>query len=225
MVSICCQALHQLVTARLLNLVASTRRTLGVSAALVRFIHDDEIPALLPNPLAYILLLRVVQRCDYLRCALPGVHELLLVNGGEDNLERFAKPPQQLVLPLDRQRSGAKNEYSLNGFAQFHLLKEKTRHDRLARTGIIRKQEPEPRLRQHLHIHCFDLVRQGADTRKTHGKLPIVSVGQADTGGLDEQTQLFCVCRPDCRRRNDSLASKGSPFFQRKDGLVWRSIR
>jgi len=69
---------------------------------------------------------------------LPGVHELLLVNSGEDDLERFAKPSQQLVLPLDRQRRRAENEYPLNCLSQFHLLKEKTRHDRLTRIGIIR---------------------------------------------------------------------------------------
>ena len=83
----------KLVATGLLHLVAATGRRLGVGAALVRFVDDDEIPALLPDALADVVLLGVVQRCDDLRRTLPRVDELLLVNRREDDLERFAEPP------------------------------------------------------------------------------------------------------------------------------------
>ena len=100
------QPLGQLVALGLLDLVAAPGTALGVGAALVGLVDDDEVPALLPNALADIVLLGVVERGDDLRRALPGVDELLLVDGREDDVERFAKPAEQFVLPLDRQRRG-----------------------------------------------------------------------------------------------------------------------
>ncbi len=43
--------------------------------------------------------------------------ELPKVNGGEDYLERLAKPPKQFVLPLDGQRRRAEDQHSLNRLA------------------------------------------------------------------------------------------------------------
>src|SRR5438128_2333573 len=93
MVGIRGQAFCKLVPTGLLNLIASTRRTFGVGAALVRFVNDDQVPSLLPHPLADILLFGVIQRRNHLCSTLPWVYELLLVNRRKDDLERFAEPP------------------------------------------------------------------------------------------------------------------------------------
>ena len=46
---------------------------LRVGAAFVRFVDDDQVPALLPDALADIVLFRVVQRGDDLRFPLPEI--------------------------------------------------------------------------------------------------------------------------------------------------------
>ena len=57
--------------------------------------------------------------------------------------------------------SGAGQRMSIRSMASrsFISLKEKTRHDRLARTRIIRQQKPQPGLRQHFHVNRFDPER------------------------------------------------------------------
>ena len=92
MVGIGGKTLRQLIAACLLNLLTAARGSLRISAALVGFVYDDQIPPLLPNPLAYIFLFCVIKRRDDLCSSLPGIHELLLINGRKDHLEWFAEP-------------------------------------------------------------------------------------------------------------------------------------
>ena len=39
----------------LFHLVTAARRSLGISATLMRLVHDDQIPSLLPDSLSHIL--------------------------------------------------------------------------------------------------------------------------------------------------------------------------
>jgi len=96
----------------------------GPGRALVSLVHHNEIPTLLPHALANIVLLRVVDGRDDLRGALPWVRKLLLVDGGEDDVERFAEPTEHLILPLNRERSGAEDQHPLDRFPQLQLLDE-----------------------------------------------------------------------------------------------------
>ena len=66
---------------------------------------------------------------------------MLLINGRVHDVECFPKPPLQLVLPLNRQRRGAKNEYPVNRLTQFHLLDQQTSHDRFAGARIVGQKE------------------------------------------------------------------------------------
>ena len=116
------QTLRQLVSLRLLRLVPSAGAALRVGAALVRLVDDDQVPSLVPNPLANVVLLGVVERGDDLRGAMPGVDQLVLVNGGENDVKRLAKPAEHFVLPLDRQRGGAEDKHPVDGLAELHLL-------------------------------------------------------------------------------------------------------
>ena len=131
--------------------------------------------------------------------ALPGVDELLLIDGGEDDVERLAEPAQQLVLPLDRQRRRAEDEHALDGLAELQLLDEQAGHDRLAGAGVVGEQEAQPRLRQHLLVDGLDLVRQRADARQADGELAVVGVGQPDAGRLDEEAQALGIDRANGR--------------------------
>src|SRR5438552_14130925 len=107
MVRIGGQLLGDLVSLGLFDLVAAPGTALRVRAALVRLVDDDEVPSFAQNALSHIVLFGIVERGDDLPRAVPGVDELLLIDGREDDVERFAKPAEQLVLPLDRQRRWA----------------------------------------------------------------------------------------------------------------------
>ena len=185
--------LGELVTLGLLRLVAARGDVLGVGAALVGLVNDDEVPALLPDALADVVLLGVVNGGDDLVGPLPGIGELLLVHGREDDVERLAEPAQHFVLPLDRQRRRAEDEDAVNGLAEFHFLDEQPGHDRFAGAGVVGEQEAQAGLRQHLHVDRFDLVRQRADAGEADGELAIVGVGEPDAGGFDEQAKVVGV--------------------------------
>ena len=159
--------------------------------------------------------------CD---AAVPGIDELLLIDGREDDVERFAKPAEQFVLPLDRQRRRAQDQHAVDGLAELHLLDEQAGHDGLARAGVVRQQEAEPGLRQHPQVDGLDLVRQRADARQADGEVAVVRVGKADAGGLDEQPEALGVDGLDRGRGLGLLAEDGGGLVARKDGLVRRAI-
>ena len=165
MVRLRCQVLGKLESLGLLDFVAAARVSLGVGAALVGLVDDDQVPLLLPDSLAHFIPLGVVHGRYDLGGPLPRVYELLLVHGREDDLELLAEPPLHFVLPLDRQRSRAEDEDPLDGAAELQFLDQQAGHDGLAGTGIVGKKEPQAWLWQHLKVHGFDLVWQRADAR------------------------------------------------------------
>jgi hypothetical protein len=67
------EVFRQLISLCFLYLIGAAGRTLCVRAALVRFVDDDKVPPLIPNPLAHRILLGIVQRSDHLRSTLPRV--------------------------------------------------------------------------------------------------------------------------------------------------------
>ena len=113
-----------------------------------------------------------------------------------DDLKRLVEEPQHLVLPLNGQGRGDQDEAALDGLPQLQLLDQQTGHDRLAGAGIVREQEAQPRLRQHLQVDRLDLVRQRADAGQTDRELPVVGVGEADAGGLHEESQPVRIRGP-----------------------------
>jgi len=158
-------------------------------------VYDEKVPSLLPYPLPHILLLGVVYRGNDLRRALPWIRQLMLIDGGKDDVEWLAKPAEHLVLPLDRKRSGAKNEDAFNRFSQLQLLHQQPGHDRFAGARIIRQKKTQPGLRQHSLVDRFNLVRQGANTGKTNCELLIMSISQSDTSGLDQKSEFLGINR------------------------------
>ena len=213
--------------------VALGRVDLGVAAdaargraggALVGLVDDDEVPPLLPDTLAHVVLLGVVERGDDLGVSLPGVDELLLVDGGEDDVERLAEPAEQFVLPLDRQRGRAEDQDAIDGLAELHLLDQQPRHDRLARAGVVGQQESQTRLRQHPLVDGLDLVRQRADARQADGELPVVHVGQANPSRLDQETETIGIDRSRGSGPRRSDPGEGLSFFDRDYRLVESAV-
>jgi hypothetical protein len=190
----------------------------------VCLVDDDEIPSFAQDALADVVLLGVVERSNNLGRAVPGVYELLLIDGREDDVERLAEPAEQFVLPLDRQRCGAQNQYPVDGLAKTHLLDEQASHDGLARTGIVGQQEAKPGLRKHAQVDRLDLVRQGADAGQTDREVPVVRVGESDAGRFHEQTDALRIDGLDGGRSLGLLAEDVSCLIAGKDGLVRRAI-
>ncbi len=178
-----------------LDVVAAARRPLRVRAARVGLVDDDRVPGLLPDTLPDVVPLGVVDRRDHVRLALPEIEEPLLVVRGADDLERLAEEPKQLVLPLNGQRRRHQDETPGDGLAELELLDEKPGHDRHARAGVVREQEAQPALRQHLQVDGLDLMRQRADAREAHREPAVVGVGETDARGFHEQPHGFGVCR------------------------------
>ncbi len=101
---------------------ASGPAAAGSGGALVGLVDDDQVPVLLPDPLADVILLGVVEGGDDLVASLPGVRQLLLVDGREDDVERLAEPALHFVLPLDRQRRRAQDQDAVNRLAELQFL-------------------------------------------------------------------------------------------------------
>ena len=218
------QFLGDLVALGLLGLVAAPGAALGVGAALVGLVDDHEVPPFAPSPLADPILLGVIEGRDDVRGPVPGVDELLLVDRREDDVEGLAEPAEQLVLPLDGERRGAEDEDAIDGLAELHLLEEQARHDRLARPRVVRQEEAEPRLRQHPEVDGLDLVGERPDAGEAHREMPVVGVGEADAGGLDEQPQALGLNRLDGGGQFRLLAEDGGRLVAGQNRLIRRAV-
>jgi len=80
-----------------------------------------------------------------------------------DDRELQAEQRGKLAMPVPDQTGGRDNEDALDEAAGLHLPDVQTRHDGLARTGIIGQQEPQGELLEHVLIDGDPLVRQRID--------------------------------------------------------------
>ncbi len=113
----------------------------------------------------------------------------------------------------------------LDGFAELQLLDQQAGHDRLAGAGVVGQQEAQAGLRQHFEVDGFDLVRQRADARQAHGKMPVVGVGQADAGGFDQQPELLGVSRPEYLWLAWLSFQQSGDIIARENGFVEMATR
>ena len=157
------------------------------------FIDDHKVPTLLPYTLTHAFLFGVVDGKYYLRGSLPRVRQLLLVNGGEDDVESFPEPTEHLILPLNSKRRRTENQNTLNSFPQLHLLYQEAGHDGFTCPMVVCQKKTQPGLGKHRLIDGFDLVRQSTDTRETHRELTVVCIGEANPGRLNQETKLISI--------------------------------
>jgi hypothetical protein len=95
---------------------------------------------------------------------IAGAARLDPVAGQDRELE--VKLLRELVLPLLDQVAGRDHEATFRVTADQQLLDQKRRHDSLASTGIVGKQEAQRLAREHLAVDCGDLMRQRLDQRR-----------------------------------------------------------
>jgi len=79
-------------------------------------------------------------------------------------------------------------------------------------------------LRQHGLVNGLDLVREGANAGEAHGELVVVSVGQANPGGLDQQAQPFRIRGLDRRQRFPIRAEECRRFCGRDNRLFESAV-
>ena len=132
------QQLAQLVAQALVRLVGGRHA--------VRLVNDDEIPVDLAQPGEDLSAFREVERGDDPAVLDPLIHAELVADvlAFEDQ-ELGIELLLQLALPLEGKVCGTDDQNALGKTAQFQLADEQARHDGLARTGVVGKQEPNAR--------------------------------------------------------------------------------
>jgi hypothetical protein len=71
----------------------------------------------------------------------------------------------QLALPVAYQTSRRSDQHPADQAARQHLADIESGHNRFAGPSVIRQQEAQTRLRQHMLVHGNALVRQWIDQR------------------------------------------------------------
>ena len=72
--------------------------------------------------------------------------------------EAAAEEPLEVSLPLGDQVSRGDNEGAADEAEPLHLAQVHPRHDRLARSGLVREQEPQVRLGEHRAVDGVQLM-------------------------------------------------------------------
>ena len=101
--------------------------------------------------------------------------------------ERQAKERPQLPLPVADQPCRGRDQHATDPPSRKHVAHDQPSHDRLPRPRVVRKEEAERVLRQHVLVHRDPLVRQRVDPRDLAGKrrVELVSVLQPQRLGHD----------------------------------------
>ena len=83
-----------------------------------------------------------------------------------DRAEAAAKEPLEVSLPFRDQVSRGDNKGAADEAEPLHLPQVHPGHDRLARSGLVREQEPEVRLREHRAVNSVHLMGVRLERRR-----------------------------------------------------------
>jgi hypothetical protein len=110
-----------------------------------------------------------------------------------DNVEIEVEFLLEFVLPLFDQAPGRDDEATLQIASDNQLFDEKTRHDRLACTGVISEQEPQRMARQHVAVHRGDLMRQRVDFGGMNCEIGVEEMREPDALRFRPYLERFAV--------------------------------
>lgn len=157
------QQLAELVALGFLNLAAEIGRGHAVG-----FIANDQIPIAGSFEFSF----QLVRSGRHIEAQDQPIllDERVPCNGGFDliareEIEMQAEFLGHFLLPLFDKATGRNDQATFKIAPNQKLLDQQPRHDRLARTGIVRQQKPKRLARQHLAVNGRDLVRQCLDLR------------------------------------------------------------
>ena len=146
----------KLVTLGLLHFVAEEMRAHPVS-----LVDNDQVPLAVPETFDEIVVSgQMVEPSDEKIVLREGVgRPRSLDQIARKDLEREAQLVREFVLPLRNQATRRDDKASAQIAPQDQLFDVEASHDRLSRSGIVRKEKPKGLPRQHLAVHRVDLVR------------------------------------------------------------------
>ena len=134
--------------------------------------------------------------------------------GAADNAELQVEQRPQLALPVADQPRGRDDQDPPDQPAGHPFPDVQARHDRLAGPGVVRQQEPQRRLLQHVLVDGDPLVRQRVDLRDFRGERRVEHVAERQPFAFDN--------RPDHVRRPREVRDRHD---RRLPGILGRRRR
>ena len=132
----------ELIPLRSLNFVAVL-----IGCHLMRLVNDNQIEMRICDGNSDVILPREIHRGDQLGLPMPDVFLRMRRDvGTRDVCETLLKPIFQLVYPLHNEVPGCDNQDALRLIAEFELLRDEPRHNRLASTRVIGDEKADARL-------------------------------------------------------------------------------
>ncbi len=112
------------------------------------------------------------------------------ISAGND-LELKTEECGEFALPVPNETGGRNDEDALDEAAGFHLAQVKAGHNRLAGARVVRKQEPQRKLFEHVLVHRDSLMRQRVDLRNLGGEGRIEHVAKRQAFPLGQRLDDF----------------------------------
>ena len=170
---------HQEEMLRPLRQHPAQRETLGgfhfpiprcvVGAHPVRLIDNRNVPAHCTQLIHQLLVTRdLVHPNNQVRVISKHIATSRLDHRHCQNIKRESKLRLQLILPLISQTTGRHDERTFTVGTQHHFFQVQPRHDSFPSTRIIRQQESQRDLREHMLINSTNLVGKRLDIRRRH---------------------------------------------------------
>ena len=144
---------------------------------LVRFVDDDEIPAVAKDRLGVVLAARSIVRSDALRDVIP----VFRIRRRRKAFEELAL---ELSLPLHHQGSWRQNEHTTREPADEQFLEDDTRFDRLPEPYLVGQDRAAPHRTSEDTPCDFDLMRELLDRVGVERDEAIEAWRQRDALGL-----------------------------------------
>ena len=174
----------------------------------MRFIKDDEVVGLNVRALEYGKHRFAGQRVDAAdhRVAVvahEGVPRSCI--GASHDPKAQAEESAEFALPVAQESGRRNDEHAANEAARLHLANVKPRHNRLARTGIVGKEEAQPRLGEHVLVHRDALMGQRFDAGRFGGEGRARDVTVRESLDFGDQSDAFGISQ-EVRRAGRRLA-------------------
>ena len=101
--------------------------------------------------------------------------------------------PEEFVLPLLREAARADDEAALEVAPSDEFLDQQARHDGLARTRVISKQETQRLAREHRLVNSGNLMGKRVNERGMNRQHRVEEMGEPDTVGLGDEAKEVAI--------------------------------
>jgi hypothetical protein len=162
----------------------------------VRFIKDDKVVGLDIGALEcgeHRLAGQRVDAADHRVAIVARERVRRSCIGASHDPKAQAEESAELALPVAQESGRRNDEHPANEAARLHLANVKPRHDRLAGTGIVGKEEAQARLGEHVLVHRDALMGQRFDAGRFGGEGRARDVTVGESLDLGDQSDAFGI--------------------------------